>query len=495
MLFALLAGAIAFQSFACSSKNLTTAKLAYKTKEYDKALEYLKNEIALNPANAEAYALQADIYLDKAMYAESADAAIKAYENAKEEELKKREQAVIQEIWIKVYNEGINIYNNYLSSPEKRFLLDSSLYMFNTGQKVRPKLGDFYRFKGMVLEAKGDSAAALQAYKEYIITLKPQIDFARSKNIYYAMPRRKSIQQLGTPTKSISTINEAMDTSWADIYNIDGKEIYTFSSPSDAGTILKYWKVEFSKDIPANEKLMPYNFSFEPFSILAQYYYGIKQLDSAFKYIQLITYLDPNNNEANRSLLSLYQEMGKTDVALKQAAALTKSDPGNKFYWAQYGDLLQNLKNYDEAIKAYEKALELDASYDFVLRNIGSAYKNKSSIIQREQQDKETADNNYKPITSDYFPLLIKSSEYFAKAMQTEKFQKDFRILGEMANIYTVINDDTNLKKALTSLENLESTIVDKNDKESYYLILINVYGTLKQSNKLIEIQTKLKNL
>jgi hypothetical protein len=79
--------------------------------------------------------------------------------------------------------------------------------------------------------------------------------------------------------------------------------------------------------------------------------------------------------------------------------------------------------------------------------------------------------------------------------MQTEKFQKDFRILGEMANIYTVMNEENNLKKTLANLESLESAIETRNDKESYYLLLINIYSTLKQTDKLKEVKTKLDNL
>ena len=157
--------------------------------------------------------------------------------------------------------------------------------------------------------------------------------------------------------------------------------------------------------------------------------------------------------------------------------------------------MLQNLKNYDEAIKAYEKALEIDPAYDFVLRNIGSAYKNKSSIIQHAQQDKETADKTYKPNTAEYFPLLKKSAEYFAKAMETEKFKNDFRILGEMANIYTVMSDELNLKKTLASLITLEPSVESISDKKSYYLILLSIYGSLKQTDKMNEVQTKYDNL
>ena len=281
----------------------------------------------MNPGNAEAYSLLADIYLAKKMYSEAADAAMKAYEIAKEEELKKREQAMIQQLWSEVYNEGIAKFKAYSTPPENRMLLDSALDMFNTGLKLRPKLADFYQFKGMVLEAKGDTGASFLTYKDYIHALQPQIAFARSKSIFMNMPRKKALQQLGKPTSSIPTVNEASDTNWVDIFNIDGREVYAFSAPSDAGTVLKYWKIEFSKDMLPNEKLMQFSFSFDPFLIVAQHYYKIQQLDSAFKYIQMITYLDPNNKDANSSLLSLYQEMGKTDFALKQAEEVTKVRP------------------------------------------------------------------------------------------------------------------------------------------------------------------------
>jgi tetratricopeptide (TPR) repeat protein len=231
-----------------------------------------------------------------------------------------------------------------------------------------------------------------------------------------------------------------------------------------------------------------------PIRALAQLHYVRKEFDASLKYIQLFAQIEPTNPEANTSLVALYQELGKTDDALKSVDELTKSDPKNKYAWAQYGDLLQNMSRYQESIDKYEKALEIDPTYEFVLRNIASAYKNLAGDVQRKQQDKIEADSKYKPDYEEYFPHLRKSAEYFSRAMKTPEFANDFQVMGELANIYTVLDQANELKQILNKLEAVESS-VPKNKRDQYYLILMKIYGDLKESQKLQEVRAKYDNL
>jgi tetratricopeptide (TPR) repeat protein len=60
-----------------------------------------------------------------------------------------------------------------------------------------------------------------------------------------------------------------------------------------------------------------------------------------------------------RSLL-----LGKDDEALAEADRLTVSDPGNADAWIAKGDILMGKDLPDEALKAYDKALELQEKED-----------------------------------------------------------------------------------------------------------------------------------
>lgn len=494
LLVALVIGAFASQSFQCSSKNLTTAKVAYSNKDYPKAMDYLQKEIQINPTNAEAYAILADIYKEQEKWELAAENAKKALEYAKTEDLKTRENALIQQIWIECYNRGINTFNSYNGSNKQ--VLDEAVKYFDIGINLRPNILDFYRFKGMISEYKGDTTKAMEYYSEYVKKMEADVNIAEKKGFYIDMPRDKFLQTIGEkPINTISKVTEAYDTNFVDYFKIDGKELYAFSNANDLGEkLLTYWSYDPNPNLPNEEKMMPFSFSMDAYGALAQYYYNKKDYDKSFKYIDMITKLQPNNVEAQRSKLSLYQEMGKTDIALKEAIALTKTDPNNKSTWAQLGDLQQNLKNYDDAIKSYERALEIDPNYDIVLRNIASAYKNKASIIQKAQQDKADKDKSYQYKTDEYFPLLKTSADYFSKALKSDKYSSNYQLLGELGNIYMVLGQDADLKRIARTLEGV-APLVPKNELESYYLILLNIYGATKESNKLKEVQEKMNNL
>lgn len=491
LLVSLLVGAFLFQGFQCSSKNLTTAKVAYTNKDYPKALDYLQKEVQVNPNNAEAYALMADIYKEQEKWDLAAQNAKKSLELAKTEELKIRQNALIQQIWIECYNKGINVFNSYTGSNKE--VLDESVKYFDIGIDLRPHILDFYRFKGMISEYKGDTVKGMEHYAEYVRRMEPEIDIATQKGFHLDMPRDKFLLTIGEkPINTINKMTEAYDTNFVDIFKINEKELYVFSIADDNGNkLLKYWDYDPSSSIPNEEKTMQFAFNLDAFGALGQYYYGKKDFEKSFKYIDLITRLQPNNTEAQRSKLALYQEMGKTDVAMTEAINLTKSDPNNKSTWAQLGDLQQNMKNYDEAIKSYETALKIDPEYDVVLRNIASAYKNKASIIQRQQQDKADKDKAYQPNSNEYFPLLQTSADYFKKALNTERFGTNYLVLGELGNIYMVLGQQAELLRIARTLEGI-APLVPAEELEQYYLVMLSIYGGTKESNKLQEIQDKM---
>ena len=59
----LIIATIALQGFQCASREMTTAKVAIKSGEIDKAIENLNKEIEKNPKNGEAYILLAELNL------------------------------------------------------------------------------------------------------------------------------------------------------------------------------------------------------------------------------------------------------------------------------------------------------------------------------------------------------------------------------------------------------------------------------------------------
>lgn len=74
----LIIGAVAFQGFQCASRNMTTAKVAFNNRDFDKAIEFLNMELAQNPNNGEAYVYLTEAYLVKNNLHKAAESAQKS---------------------------------------------------------------------------------------------------------------------------------------------------------------------------------------------------------------------------------------------------------------------------------------------------------------------------------------------------------------------------------------------------------------------------------
>jgi len=486
-------GTVAFEGFQCSSKELTTAKVAYNNKEYDRAIEFAKQEVAKNPKNTEAYLVLAQAYIKKEDWMNAAKAAKQADEQQTDKIPAQQPKMLLFQIWTESYNRGVNNLNRYYSNNITRFL-DSASYYFSVGKIARPDLTDFYYLMGTVYEAKHDTASAIKEYTKFVELSKNDIEIFQKYNLFIGIPRNDVIAKMGKPVLSTPGNYNGIDSTITDLYSIDNKDLYIFYK--DNKKDLNYSLFGLRYDPPQNwleaERSAFTPFNTAPIAGLAQLYYAKGDYNQALNYLKLLGTLEPNNENANSFLVQIYQDMGKPDDAFKYVNELIQKNPKNKFYWTQLADMQQNDKKYDEAIASYEKALEIDPTYYVAIRNIAAAYKNKASVIQRQQADKLDKDKNYKPNPEEYFPYLRKSAEYFEKATKTKQYQNDYRVYADLANIYFVLNETDKLNQNITKLESLESS-VPEGEKESYYLNLLKLYSDLKRSDKVKEIQEKIK--
>lgn len=491
--FWLAIGAMAFQGFQCTSKELTTAKVAYNNKEYDRAIEFAQQEVAKNPTNTEAYLVLAQAYIKKDDWMNAAQAAKKADEQKADKIPAQQPKLLLFQIWTESYNRGVNNLNRYYSTNISRFL-DSASYYFNVGKVARPDLTDFYYLMGTVYEAKQDTTAAIKEYTQFVELSKNEIDVMQNNTLFIGIPRNDVIAKLGKPLLSTPGNYNETDSTITDLYSLNNKDLFIFYK--DNKKDLNYTLFGLRYDPPQNwleaERSAFTQFNTTPIAGLAQLYYLKGDYNQALNYLKLLGTLEPNNENANAFLVQIYQDMGKPDEAIKYVNELIQKNPNNKFYWTQLADMQQNNRNYDDAIKSYEKALEVDPTYYVAIRNIAAAYKNKASIIQREQADKLDADKNYKPNPEEYFPFLRKSAEYFEKAAKTKQYSNDYKVYADLANIYFVLNETDKLNQNIAKLESLESSVPEA-EKEGYYLNMLKLFSDLKQSDKVKEIQEKIK--
>lgn len=115
----------------------------------------------------------------------------------------------------------------------------------------------------------------------------------------------------------------------------------------------------------------------EPFILRGQVYAALGEKDRADKSLQEAIRIDPKNDFAHVRLAVLLAEEGKVDEALKEIDTALAINPKSKWAYLWRGAILaDHKKQWDEARKAYDQALALDARFDLAYYNLAGTYRN-----------------------------------------------------------------------------------------------------------------------
>lgn len=492
----LLIASFLFQGFQCASKEMTTAKMKYEQKDYKTAIDNLQIELARNPLNEEALLLLARIRMEQGDLREAARIIIDAEGKSTNPKYKDQFPKYKNQLWVGSYNKGIEYYSTFFKTQEISNL-DSAIYYFEIGSILRPTLLDFYFLTGNSAELKGDTLKFIDSYKNYITGIDKEIEYASNNRFQLNMNIEEVINSINKKTKTRIDTLASGDINRVDIITAD-EEIYLYSKyNSDLNQFsIKGWRLGFPTDWLEGEKLNFFEIRPDIFFALSEYFYKNKKLEEALNYLEKYQKIDPANNNSNSSIIQIYKDLGKEDVALKKLEDLSKSEPGNPLYWTMWADMLANLNRYDDAIPKYEKALEINSNYDFALRNIASSYKNKAVLIQQEEQQKQEEDKKYEIKVERYIPMLEKSSEYFEKAYQTDTFKKDYIILIELANNYIAIGNkkDPRLKNVLSEMEKIEFKVPEE-ERVNFYLKWLKIATDMGDNQRVDYLGKRIKQM
>ncbi|MDX9790693.1 MAG: tetratricopeptide repeat protein [Candidatus Kapaibacterium sp.] len=493
LLASLLVMAVLFQSFQCSSRNITTAKVKMKSQQYDEAIESLNKEIEMNPKSAEAYALLADINFVQKNRKEAAKNALKSLEYSQDPNLTGKMKDLVHSLWIDCYNTGLNQYGAYLSNKNAA-LLDSALVNFEIGHSIRPEFLEFINLKATVYELKNDQENALKEYTEYMDKFDKNYKFGVKNGLYKGLLRQDMLDNFSKfgLTKSMPGLNQKGDSTSTDIFKVDEKDAFIYSEVVEGKFVVVGWKFDPPQHWLPSERVLRTDLNLRPVDYLAQHYYFKKDYDNALKYIKIHLDLDPTNAEVYAMMVNVYQELGKTEEAIKTIETLIEGDPKNTLFITQLADLYHNLQRFDDAIGTYEKALSFDPNFDRAHRNLASAYKNRASLKQRAEQDKKDNDKNYKIDPEAYLPDLRSSAKHFSKSLESKNFENDMVILSELANIYQVLDEQDNLKKIVRNLEAIEMSL-EPDKLEQYYLNMLRIYSEMGDTDKLEAVKKKME--
>lgn len=481
------------QGFQCSSKEMLDAKTQYERKEYEKAIVNLEKELAKNNKNDEARLYLVRIRMEQGDLREAAKILMDAEKNATNPKYKDQFPKYKNKMWVESYNKGITYYNEYFSTQNSS-KLDSADYYFEIGSILRPTLLDFYFLRGNCLQLKGDTLASMQQYAHYVDGMSEDIKYAFDNKFYINQDINEVKSELALDSKvRIDTINE---NTIQRIGESNGKYFYSKLNKETDKFELKGWRTSFPADWLENEKLTFVEFRIDVFFLLSEYYYNHSDYENALKYLETYQKIDPLNNKSNSSIIQIYKEMGKEDVAIQKLEALTKDSPDNPLYWTMLGDMFASLKEFDKAISNYEAAIKVDGNYDYALRNIASTYKNKAVSIQDEEQKLKEKDPKYNVNVEKYLPFIEKSSEYFERARKTDTFKNDYVLFMELANNYIVLGKtkNENFRSVLNDIERIEFK-VEEEKKNDFYLKWLKIASDIKDNARVTYISNKIKQL
>ena len=221
LMAAVLLIGIVFTGFQCASTELTSAKLYIQQKNYDKALEALKKEVAKNPKSDEGYYLLGVVYGEKGEIKDMADAFKHSLEASNQYE--KQINDAKKYHWANLFNRGVGYYqkaNNASNKDSGKVFFDKSKVAFQDAIMLEPDSADTYKNLAFVFMSEQDYDAAVAPLQKIIEKDKALDGYRYLGEIYYdkasklkskyetSKDAQDSVQAMEYYTKAINVLQE-----------------------------------------------------------------------------------------------------------------------------------------------------------------------------------------------------------------------------------------------------------------------------------------------
>lgn len=380
-------GIVAFQ---CSSTELTSAKLYIQQKQYDKAKEALLKEIEKNPKSDEGYYLLGLLYGDQG----EIDLMMDAY-NKSLEISNKFEKNVLDNRkyhWASGFNKGVSYFNkaSKTNDPDStKMFFDKSVESFADAILCEPDSVDTYSNLAFAYINMGESEKALPILE----------------------------QQIGLYKKKYNLTNEsgAVD---ADKYS-DFLDSYALT-----GEILTKLGAVSEDEDKKNE------------------YYN-----KAIAKMQEAKVFFPNDPSILLHLSNSYIATDRLDIAMESFKEGVEKDPENKYYRFNYGSMLLNADDFENAAVQLKKAVEIDPEYENAIYNLAVTYVRWGAILREEAIKAEKEEDQT------YLEKYKLALPYLEKYVQIDPENGQFWDL--LFKVYTNLNMTEKAEAALKKAEEL----------------------------------------
>jgi tetratricopeptide (TPR) repeat protein len=156
----------------------------------------------------------------------------------------------------------------------------------------------------------------------------------------------------------------------------------------------------------------------------------------------------PNDGTLNSFLFNTYISLGKKDLALSKAKAAVEANPNDKFANYNAGTMLLEAKEYEQAVKYFKKALEIDPKYENAIYNIAACYINWGIQVREKEEEANKTDKSYLQYFENAKTYLEQLVELSPNDFKTwERLGQVYAVLGMKEKAEAAFNKADELRK------------------------------------------------
>lgn len=178
------------------------------------------------------------------------------------------------------------------------------------------------------------------------------------------------------------------------------------------------------------------------YSILGSLYLQFDRADDALPLLDESVEYYPDNQEIQELRLNAFTAAGEVEQALDAYREQVEQNPENAIFRYNYGSLLLNDEQYEEAAEQLERASELDPENGDIFFNLGAAYVNQAAEIDEEisSLESELREEEREATEDENAQLEEWSSERQALIEQSiPPFEQAYELLDEGSDNYGVV--------------------------------------------------------
>ncbi len=169
-------------------------------------------------------------------------------------------------------------------------------------------------------------------------------------------------QKYGQTLQLLERVNE-IDPQFLDAILLKSEVLVAQKKPEEAAIFLTE-KIELATDRNKIDMLLE----------LSDVYDESGNYELIFEVLERVLSIDCRNDEALHKISFWSDFAGLQERSFKIFSKIIDNDPYNAIAWFNLGVAYQGLKNYKEAIEAYEYCVAIDDTFEFAYRNLADAY-------------------------------------------------------------------------------------------------------------------------